>query len=80
MDPTNGQVDTQSKRMTFPSLRKDFRQQRIHNTSKELLDVEQPLSCHQINKVKSVNFPKDSQHDIFHTNRMTHPRWDLISR
>jgi hypothetical protein len=42
MSPRMVQVSTQSKSMACPSRWKDFRQQRIHNMSTEVLRVEMP--------------------------------------
>jgi hypothetical protein len=71
-------VDTQSKCLAFPSLRKDPRQQRIYNMSREPLGVQTPSGWHQTD-TKSVNSPNHYQYDLYCTNRLTHPRWNLIS-
>jgi hypothetical protein len=42
-EPTIVQVDSQSKCMAFPSLLKDFHQQKVYDMSKEVLGVETPL-------------------------------------
>jgi hypothetical protein len=52
----------------FPSLQKDFHQQRIHNMSNEVLNVKTPPGWHRIGDVKSVSSPNYCEHDRFLTN------------
>jgi hypothetical protein len=80
VNPTIVQVDTQSKYMAFPSHRKDFCQQKIPKMNMEVLGVETSPGWHHVDDVKCVNFPNHCQHDLSRTKRLTHPRWDLISR
>jgi hypothetical protein len=79
MNPTIVQVYAQSKCMAFPCLQKDFHHQKNHNINQGQLGFEAPPRWQHIDDLKSTNSPNHPHHNPFGADRLTHPRWDLIS-
>jgi hypothetical protein len=46
----------------------------------DVLGVETPPEWHHIDDMKFANPPNHGQHELFLSDHLTHPYWDLISR
>jgi hypothetical protein len=71
-------VNTWPTRMRFPAVWKNCGPQGFDNIVKEIVNVVTLLLSHRIDKVKSIDSPNDSQHELFSPDMVFDFMRDLI--
>jgi phage-related holin len=64
--------------MEFPAVWKNCTRQGFHNIVKEIVSVVSMLLSHWIDKVKSIDPPNNSQHELFSPDSVLDFMRDLV--
>jgi hypothetical protein len=72
-------MKVQSTSVCNSSLRINICDQRCHDITHEILKIEAALRSHQMNNVKTVDSPNNSEHELFCADLLSRPFWCLFA-